>query len=63
MNYTPPKCYPVNLQHSGYMFKHEFAIRADNSVDPDQMASLRSQLVWIQSVFKKVLIRFEQDSG
>ena len=36
MHYTP-KFYPVNLQHSSC--KHVFSIRAENTVDPDQMAS------------------------
>ena len=31
---------PVNLQHASY--KHVFSSRMENSVDPDQMASLES---------------------
>ena len=31
-----------------------FQSRVENSVDPDQMAFVRSQLIWIYSVFKRI---------
>ena len=35
-----PNFYSVILQHSNY--KHVFSIEVENSVDPDQMASLEA---------------------
>ena len=34
-----PKFYPINLQDSNY--KHVFKSRLENSVDPDQLASVK----------------------
>ena len=33
-----PNFYPVNLQHS--IYQHVFSIKVENSVDPDQMATV-----------------------
>ena len=40
MYYTPPKFLSFNLHHSSC--KHVFSIRVQNTVDPDQMASLEA---------------------
>ena len=40
--YTPPNFYSAKLQHSNFMYKHVFCIGVENSVDPDQMASLEA---------------------
>ena len=47
-----PQFLLVNLQH--FSSKLVFSIKVENSVNPDQMACfIRSQLIWIYSVFKK----------
>ena len=48
MDATYRACFPTS-------FKSFLGIRGckENSVDPDQVASDRSQLIWIYTVFKK----------
>ena len=40
MNYTPPNLCPIDLLHS--INTNVFSIRLENSVDPDELASLEA---------------------
>ena len=50
---TPLLFYPVNMQHSS--FKHAFSIGVENSVDPDQMASLKPSDLDLQRFQKRII--------
>ena len=48
--HSSPIFYPIDMEDLS--FEHHLMSRVENSVDADQLASLRSQLIRIYAVYK-----------